>query len=124
MLSQKACIVSVAKTETQFFMQQRGGGQHNTVGVVQPDVLIQDFQDQKMVLQLYQLFIAMATIITHVATMLGMLPYKYRERSPITMAITQKEWVVVMVCTKHIVNYMFKYNAILNLIQHISHVSG
>ena len=58
--------MSVAKTERQFFMQQRGGGQHNTVGVVQPDVLIQDFQDQKMVLQLYQLFIAMATIITHV----------------------------------------------------------
>lgn len=96
--------MSVAKTERQFFMQQRGGGQHNTVGVVQPDVLIQDFQDQKMVLQLYQLFIAMATIITHVATMLGMLPYKYREHSPITMATTQKEWVVVMVCTKHLVN--------------------
>ena len=100
-------------------MQQRGGGQHNTVGIVQPDVLIQDFQHQKMVLQLYQLFIAMATIITHVATMLGMLPYKYRERSPITMAINQKEWVVVMVSTKHLVNYMSKCNAIL-----ISHVSG
>ena len=89
------------------------------VYIAQTDVLMQDFQDQKMVLQLYQLFIAMATIITHVATMLGMLPYKYRERSPITMAITQKEWVVVMVSTKHLVNYMSKYNAIL-----ISHVSG
>ena len=39
-------------------------GSINTASVGQPDVLMQDFQDQKAVLQLYQLFVAMATIIT------------------------------------------------------------
>lgn len=105
--------MSVAKTETHLFLCSRGvEGSIKfatlLVYIAQTDVLMQDFQDQKMVLQLYQLFIAMATIITHVATMLGMLPYKYREHSPITMAIKtiQKEWVVVMVCAKHLVNYI------------------
>ena len=41
-------------------------GSITTAGVRQPDVLMQDFQDQKAVLQLYQLFVAMATIITRV----------------------------------------------------------
>ena len=63
MLSQKICIKSMAKTDVHSLCSGRVRGSINTASVGQPDVLMQDFQDQKAVLQLYQLFVAMATII-------------------------------------------------------------